>query len=459
MEEQQISFSRHGKVFQEKLTQLILSDRHFSDQMQEVLDINFFEMKYLRVFVNLIFSYKEKYRTHPTEEIISSLLRTGIDDENEVTQKQVRGFFTKIANIEVDNSQYIKDISLDFCKKQKLKEAMLKSVKLLQSSSFEEIKTEIDMALKLGVDNDHGHDYKKDFELRYQFKARNPVATGWPPIDKICRSGLGKGELGVVIAPTGAGKSMALVHIGASALKEGKNVAHYTLELSESVIGLRYDSCISGVSLGDLQNLKDLVKETCMNVAGELFIKGYPTKSATTNTIRSSLDKLKKKGKKADLIIVDYGDILKSTTAFKEKRNELESIYEELRAIAQEFECPLWTASQTNRGGLNAEVITMESISEAFNKCFIADFICSISRTIKDKNANTARMFIAKNRNGPDGLIFPVFMDASSVKIKVLEQEETLEEVKENAAKRQQDDLKEKYKKFKKEKNGKNANY
>lgn len=459
MEEQQVGFSRHGKAFQEKLAQLILTDRHFSDQMQEVLDVSFFEMKYLRVFVDLLFTYKSRYKAHPTEEIVSSLLRTNVDDENEVTQKQVRGFFTKIANAEVDNADYIKEISLDFCKKQKLKEAMLKSVKLLQSSSFEEIKKEIDTALKLGVDNDHGHDYKKDFELRYLVKARNPVSTGWPLIDKICKNGLGKGELGVVIAPTGAGKSMALVHLGATALKEGKNVVHYTLELAESVIGLRYDSCVSGVSLGDLHNMKDLVKETCMNVDGELFIKEYPTKSASTNTIRASLDKLKRKGKKIDLIIVDYGDILKSTSAFKEKRNELESIYEELRAIAQEFECPVWTASQTNRGGLNAEVITMESISEAFNKCFIADFICSISRTVKDKNANTARMFIAKNRNGPDGLVFPVFMDTSNVKIKVLEQEETLEEIEENAIKRQATELKEKYKKFRKEQSDKNANH
>jgi hypothetical protein len=62
----------------------------------------------------------------------------------------------------------------------------------------------------------------------------------------------------------------------------------------------------------------------------------------------------------------------------------------------------------------------MESISEAFNKCFVADFICSISRTIKDKNANTARLYIAKNRNGPDGLVFPMFIDTSTVQLKVL---------------------------------------
>ena len=104
---------------------------------------------------------------------------------------------------------------------------------------------------------------------------------------------------------------------------------------------------------------------------------------------------------------------------------------------------------QTNRTGLNAEVITMESISEAFNKCFVADFICTISRTIEDKNTNEGRMFVAKNRNGPDGIVFPIFMETRNVKIKVLNRShETPESLAVGAAKKQAVSLKEKYKTF-----------
>ena len=189
--------------------------------------------------------------------------------------------------------------------------------------------------------------------------------------------------------------------------------------------GQRYDSCISSVPLSTLYVRKDEVLEGISDVQGSLVIKEYPTKTASTNTIRTHLEKLKKRNQKIDMIIVDYADLLRCTKNFREKRDELGSIYEELRGIAQENKCPLWTASQTNRTGLNAEVITMESISEAFNKCFVADFICSISRTIKDKNANTARLYIAKNRNGPDGLVYPMFMDTSIVQLKVLAEPET----------------------------------
>jgi len=451
MKQESESFSKFGKAFQEDLCHLILIDRPFADQISEVLDPQFLELKYLKVFIEKIFEYRDRYGVHPTCKILMTVFRVEISDENEATQKQVRDYFVRVCKLDVtvDGADYIKETALDFCRKQKLKSAMLHSVKLLKDSSFDEISDIINTALKLGSDNDYGYDYKVDFEERFLKRSRAPVSTGWTHIDKISKDGLGKGELGVVIAPTGVGKSMILVHLGSSAVLAGKSVIHYTLELSDTVIASRYDSCMTGVPLGDLIAFKEQIYEKVQDIAGSLLIKEYPTKSASSHTIKTHLEKLRKKDIDIDLIIVDYGDILKPKTIRKEKRHELETIYEDLRAIAQEFECPVWTASQTNRGGLNAEVITMESISEAFNKCFVADFIFSVSRTIEDKAANSGRMFIAKNRNGPDGIIFPIYMDTSRVKIKVLEESDTtLGEIYALTAKEQSDRLKKKYKKY-----------
>jgi len=452
-----VSFERYGKTFQENLVQLMLDDRSFCDQISEVMDTNFFELKYLRVFVDKIFDYRKKYGTHPSRDTITTILRSDLDKENDLLQKQVREYYARISSNEfsLDGEQHIKDISLDFCRKQKLKEAMIKSVSLIQNSSYDEISKIINDALKLGTDNNHGYDFILDFEKRFELKARNPISTGWELIDNISKGGLGRGELGVVIAPTGAGKSMALVHLGAMALQAGLNVVHYTLELQDKVVALRYDSCITGISLTDVKEQKDIVWNNVKDVKGKLIIKEYPTKSASTNTIKNHLEKLKRKDFRIDMVIVDYGDLIRPINAQKEKRIELESIYEELRGLAQVYQCSLWTASQTNRSGLNAEVITMESISEAFNKCFVADFIFTISRTIKDKNMNEGRLFVAKNRNGPDGLVFPIFMDTSNVKIKVLSQStESATEIIEKATKKQEENLKQKYKNYKKEKKG-----
>ena len=414
------TFSRYGKAFQESLVQIIYEDRPFADQITEVLNINFLELEYLRIFVGKIMNYRDRYGTHPSMEAMITILRTELDNEDEVVRRQVLEYFDKVVSRDATDTKYIKEQSLDFCRKQNLKEAMMKSVGLLQTCSFDEISKTINDSLKLGSENNFGYDYLADFEARFVPKHRHAVTTGWKEIDSICGGGLGKSELGVVIAPTGAGKSFCLVHLGAQGLKEGKVVVHYTLELQDTIIATRYDSCLTGYPLSDIINFKDEVYEEIKDIEGQLIVKEYPTKSASTNTIKSHLNKLIKRGIKPGLIIVDYADLLKPVVVRKEKRNELESIYEELRGISTEYQCPIWTASQTNRSGLNAEVITMEQISEAFNKCFVADFIFSVSRTIEDKQNNQGKIFIAKNRNGPDGIIYDIFMDPGTAKIRVM---------------------------------------
>jgi replicative DNA helicase len=438
-------FSKFGKDFQESLCQVILQDRPFADQIMEVLDISFLELHYLRVFIRKIFEYREKYMVHPTYKIMISIIRAELENENPATQKQLRSYFARIHDSQVSGADYIKSTALDFCRKQKLKEAMIRSVGLLQRSSFDEISKIINDALKLGDSSDQGYDFIKDFEERFIRKTRNPISTGWPEIDALFRGGHGKGELGVVIAPTGAGKSMALVHLGAAALKQGKTVVHYTLELADTVVAGRYDSCLTKYPLSNLFDFKDDIYKQVLEIEGVLLVKEYPTKSASTRTLRSHLDKLRTRDIIPDMIIIDYGDLLRPISGKSEKRHELEAIYEEMRGMAQEFNCCVWTASQTNRSGLNAEVITMEAISEAYNKCFVADFIFSLSRTIGDKQNNLGRFFIAKNRNGPDGLVYPISMHTSNVQIEVLD---STGEVPALSAHDQGELLKEKYKKF-----------
>ena len=455
-QEQAAGFSRFGKSFQEDLCHLILNDRPFADQMFEVLDLNFLELKHLRVFLGKIKEYRSKYGVHPTSNIMHSVIRTGLDSESESVKIRIREYYARVlAKGHIpSSSEYIKDTALDFCKKQKLKEALIRSVDLIKSSSFDEVSKVIDTALKLGSDNSFGYEYIADFEKRFHQKARDPVTTGWQLIDEISKGGLGKGELGVVVAPTGAGKSMVLVHLGAQAIVSGKNVLHYTLELADTTVASRYDSAITGVQLNNLAVFKEKIYDEIKDLPGKLIVKEYPTRSASIQTIKNHIDKLRRRDFKPEMIIVDYGDLIKPEFSKRdEKRHQLETIYEELRGLAQEVECPVWTASQTNRSGLNAEVITMESISEAFNKCFVADFIFTVSRTIEDKTTNQGRVFIAKNRNGPDGIIYPIFMDTSNVKIKVLPKtDETIGDIVEKSSKEKLNNLRQKYADYKKQK-------
>ena len=415
------TFVGYGKKFQESVARLMMEDRPFCDQIEEVLELEFFDSSYLRAFVEIILDHRKKYNQHPHFVTLHTEIKKGSSKYDGAVSKQLRDFAVRIQTEDINDKQYIKDQAIDFCKKQCLKKAILESANLVKKGNYDSITKIINEALSRGNDQNFGHDWFMDIDNRYVKQSRKPITTGWQRIDEITKGGIGAKELAVVIAPTGAGKSMVLVHLGAQALKLGKKVVHYTLELADTVVGLRYDSCLSKVDLRDIMDSKEIVKEKIEDISGKLIIKEYPTKSASTKSLKNHLEKLKKQNILPDVVIVDYADLLRPVSSGAEKRHDLESIYEELRGMATEFECAFITASQTNRGGLNAEVITMESISEAFNKCFVADFIFSLSRTPQDKQANSGRIFIAKNRNGPDGLVFPAAVDWSTVSIDVLE--------------------------------------
>ena len=322
IEEEKKTFGSFGKSFQESLAKLILEDSKFANQIGEVLDMNFFELRYLQDFVRKVYAYREQYKTHPSKDTFESILKNEPDNVGGGTvRKQVRDFYVRMLSGrcgDVDE-EYVKTNSLDFCRKQKLQEAMLKSVKLMQDSSFDEISKIINDALKLGLSTDFGYEFVEDFEQRYQLISRGPITTGWDEIDNILCGGLGSGELGVVIAPTGVGKSMVLTRLGAMAIQSGKTVVHYTLELQDVSVGNRYDSCITGIKLNELYGKKEEVFEKICNIPGKLLIKEYPTKSATTSTLRNHLEKLQQRDIDIGMVIVDYGDILKPIFHSKEK--------------------------------------------------------------------------------------------------------------------------------------------
>lgn len=174
-------------------------------QISEVLDINFFELKYLRTFVKEVYDFKEKYKVFPNQETFKTLLENKYYPETRETEiepflRQLKDFFNRYSQKSNSiNSDFVKINAIEFCKKQKLKEAMIKSVELLKTLSFDEIKSHINKAISLGINHNFGTEYIDHFEERYKPNYRSPVSTGWPVLDGYIKGGLSAGELGCFI--------------------------------------------------------------------------------------------------------------------------------------------------------------------------------------------------------------------------------------------------------------------
>ena len=405
----------------------LITDTVWASQMVEVMMPNFYDVEYLRFLTEKYFSYYGKYKCFPTLNLLVSVIKEELGDGvDDVLRGQVIEYLLRTkSNPNPGDISYVKDKTLDFCKRQAFKGALEKSVDLIQGENFEAVIDLMKNAVSIGMPTSNGHDFFEDIEARFVKINRHTVPTGFPKLDEkdIFKGGLGRGELAVVAANTGVGKSHWLVAMGANAMRHGKNVLHYTLELTEALVGLRYDSNLCGIASNDVQDNKDIVKKVYDDKRfGRLIIKEYPTGGASVVTIRNHIEKLSLKGFKPDLIIIDYADIMKSTRSYDSLRHELKLVYEELRNLAMELEIPVWTASQANRDSAQSDIVGLENMSEAYGKAMVADVVISISRKAAEKSTGTGRLFIAKNRAGRDGIVFPISIDTATSRFEILDE-------------------------------------
>ena len=414
------SLQKFGTSFQTKVITCLLVDEEFIQTIYDMIQPEQLDTESKQRIVKEIKAYFYEYKTVPTldslkvkvNSVKSEILKESIVDELRQVMKYV----------EATDLNFVKDETLEFCKNQELKLAIMKSVEMLQSQRYDEIKRLIDNALRAGTRRDIGLNYVEQFDSILEDVSRTTISTGFDAVDNITDGGLAGGELGIVVAPSGIGKSWLLQALGANALRAGKSVMHYTLELNQAYVGLRYAAIFSRLETSQIKEQKDKVKQMIKDqVKGELLIKYWPSKSATVQTIFTHLKTAELLGHHPDVIHHDYADLLTDSSGHGEVRHQLGTIYEDLRGLAGEFDVPVWTASQSNRSSIDAETIGAEKIAESYNKIMTADFVMSLSRKIEDKVANTGRVHIIKNRFGPDGLTFPTTMNTSNGQIDVYE--------------------------------------
>ena len=448
----QQNFSKFGKAFQEKVFQSMLTDPAWSAQMIEVVNPDYFDLKYLSYLCERYFTYYGKYKTFPTLTILITIIKEDLSNSKDsVLRDQIIEYLHRMkTNPDIGDLQYVKDKSLEFCKRQAFKDALEQSVELIQTEKYESVLNIMKNAIAVGMPNSAGHNFFDDIEARFVQINRQVCPTGLDRIDApdILRGGLGRGELGVVAANTGVGKSHFLVAMGCAAMRAGKNVIHYTFELSEHETGKRYDSNLCDIPSNEIVERKSEVIDKYKSLElGKLIIKEYPSGSASVMTIRNHMEKLMLKGFKPSVIIIDYADVMKSSRAYDSLRHELKLIYTELRNLAGELNLPVWTASQANKDSSKSDIVGLENLGESYGKAQVADIVLSISRKPMEKSTGSGRIFVAKNRAGRDGLLFPINIDTAKSKFEILDDTElSLNEVVEQDNNAMKNKLREKWK-------------
>jgi replicative DNA helicase len=406
-----INLNQYGTSFQIKVLSSLLTHKEFLTNIHDILSEEYFDNQAHQWIIKEILRYYDKYHTTPSMDILKVELQK---IENEVLKLSIKEQLKAAYQSSDEDLEYVQEEFSTFCKNQQLKKALLNSVDLLKAGDFDGIKFLVESALKAGNDKNIGHEYNKDIESRFREDARKVVPTPWDSINDILQGGLGNGDFGLIFGNPGGGKSWSLVAVGGYAVRMGYNVLHYTLELGEQYVGRRYDAFFSKIPVDQILQNREKVEDIIPQLPGELIIKEFPTGRATISTIESHIRKVEDLGIKADLIIIDYVDLLSTKKRTADRKGEIDDIYISTKGLARELDVPIWSVSQVNRAGAKDDVIEGDKAAGSYDKIMITDFCMSLSRKAKDKVNGTGRFHIMKNRYGMDGLTFGVKADTST---------------------------------------------
>lgn len=404
------TFMEFGYGFQNKSIALMFDDKDYLSKISDAINPKFWDSESQQYIVKEVLDYFKIYKSNPTTDVLAHKIAE--IERDEFKQECKSSLLDILSERNCVDADYVKDSVVGFVKNQALKNAIIDSVDLIKGKKYDLIKSKIDRALNVGIDTNIGHNYKIDTESRYTEIVRSPVETPWQVINDLTKGGLGIGDLGVVMGLPKQGKSWFLASMGAHAARMGKTVLHYTLELSDYYLGRRYDCINTGVSIDDLDNYKDIVKSRMETISGEVIIKRYFPRSISTLGLRSHIDMCIRLGKKPDLILIDYADLMQMPAG--EYRHSIERLYEDLKCIGGEYECPVWTLSQLNRSAIDEEFIdSLEASAEAASKNNTPDFIMTFSRPESVRDFNGLFAYVCGNRYGGDKVKLVGTMDTT----------------------------------------------
>ena len=414
------SLQQYGKGFQLKVLGSLLTDKGFLINVRDVLHVQYFDADSHKWIIGQIIDYFDKYHTCVTMDVLRVELQKV---ENEVLQVALKEELRNSYEATQDDLEYVQEEFTTFCRNQEMKSAILNSADLLKKGDFDGIRSNIENAMKAGMDKNIGHEYNKDIETRYRVDYRPTIPTPWPVLNDGIQGGFGPGDLGIVFGSPGGGKSWAMVAIAAHAVKLGYKVNFYTLELGEDYVGKRFDCYFTGYNIDEVNQHREEVTEFVDGLKGKLIVKEYPPKSASINTIKAHIQKCIDMDHKPELIIIDYVDYLKAPSKGRnyERKDEIDDVFIATKGLAKEMKIPIITPSQVNRMGARDNVIEGDKAAGSYDKMMVADMCFSLSRQKEDKVLGTGRVHVMKNRYGQDGMTYNIKMNTNNGHIQFLE--------------------------------------
>jgi replicative DNA helicase len=405
------NFGYLGNTFQVQLLNQIVVDKDFSHSIMDVIESSYFDNKYFKIIIQMIKEYHTKYESTPTFDTLEQIVKSEIPQE--LVAKIVLDTLKQVKDAPFEGTSFVQEKALKFCKQQELQKAMDKSQKIITEGDFEsydKVEGLIREALQVGEVEKGQTDVFDNLDTVLDEDYRHPIPMGITGIDKLLKGGLAKGEIGVILAPTGVGKTTVLCKIANTAFNMGYNVLQIFFEDNPKIIQRKHFTMWTGIEPDNLVLHKDVVmskiteiKETMKN---ELILKKLASDSMTMNQIKNQVRKIIADGTKIDMILLDYIDCVLPESSAKDEWKAEGSVMRGFEGMCHELNIAGWTATQGNRSSISSEVVTTDQMGGSIKKAQVGHVIITVAKSLQQKEMNLATIAITKSRLGKDGVVF-----------------------------------------------------
>lgn len=407
----EINFGYLGNSFQLQLLNNIIIDKDFANSIVDVLDPKYFDNQYFKLMMQMVKEYYSKYEHAPTFATLEQLTKSEISSP--MAQKMVLDTLTEVKEAPIEGSSFVQEKSLKFCKQQELQKVMSKAQKIIDKGDFESydhLEEMVREALQVGEVDTGTADVFSNLDIVLDDDYRHPIPMGVPGIDNLLKGGLAKGEIGVILAPTGVGKTTFLTKIANNGFNLGYNVLQVFFEDNPKIIQRKHFTLWTGIAPDNLSNHRDevmtRVKEIKETTKNSLILKKLPSDTLTMNQIKNQIRKMIAEGNKIDMIVLDYIDCITPDKNLGDEWKSEGSVMRAFEAMCHELDIVGWTATQGNRSSISSEVVTTDQMGGSIKKAQVGHVIISVAKSLTQKEMNLATIAITKSRIGKDGIIF-----------------------------------------------------
>jgi replicative DNA helicase len=405
------NFEYLGNNFQIQLLNQIILDKEFSHSIIDVIENNYFENKYFKIIIQMVKEYYTKYEHTPSFDTLEQVAKSELQQETAV--KVVLDTIKKIKDAPIDGVDFVQEKALKFCKQQELQKVMKKAQKIIDGGEFENYDTLEELvreALLVGSKDTTTMDVFSNLDQVLDEDYRHPIPMGIPGIDRLLKGGLAKGEIGVILAPTGVGKSTILTKISNHAFNLGFNVLQVFFEDNPKVIQRKHFTLWTKIHPDELSEKKEevmnKVKEIKEKMPNTLDLKKLPSDTKTMTQIKNEIRKMIADGIKIDMIVLDYIDCIVPDKNLGDEWKSEGSVMRGFEAMCHELNLVGWTATQGNRASISSEVVTTDQMGGSIKKAQVGHVIITVAKTLQQKEMKLATIAITKSRVGDDGVVF-----------------------------------------------------